>query len=129
MLEAVDVSSRGSVWLLRWKNFSALLPLGVTFGSYQNLEYGRSIGSVSALLLAEGGYEPANPAEWLQNLSPQVYLLSIDPANQAGLPSHDLLKRLEGQTLLRTDENGWITISSDGETFQAEVERFSNIAP
>lgn len=129
VLEAVSVSSRGSIWLLRWGKFSALLPLGTTFGAYQELQNGRAIGPVNVLLLAEGGYAPANPRAWLQNLAPQVYLLSIDAANDSGLPSHDLLKQLEGQTLLRTDENGWIKISTDGETFEVETEKMPNTQP
>ena len=39
------------------------------------------------------------------------------------LPSLETLQVLEGYTLLRTDENGWIELTTDGEQMWVEVER------
>jgi hypothetical protein len=33
------------------------------------------------------------------------------------------LKAVGGYTLLRTDMNGWISIATDGETMQVEVQK------
>jgi len=122
-LEALTVGSRGAVFLLEWESFRMLLPLGLDFEALEALEYGKSVGRVSALLLAQSGYAPLNPPEWITNLNPQVALLSVEAGNEDNLPSMETLVALEGYTLLRTDENGWIALTTDGEKMWVEVER------
>jgi hypothetical protein len=39
------------------------------------------------------------------------------------LPSFETLEVLQGYTLLRTDRNGWIELTTDGEQMWVEVER------
>ena len=78
---------------------------------------------VSALLMAESGYAPVNPPEWIAKLKPQVVLLSVAPDDRQGLPSPDTLRAIEGDSLLRTDQNGWLQLSTDGEQMWVEVER------
>jgi beta-lactamase superfamily II metal-dependent hydrolase len=39
-----------------------------------------------------------------------------------GMPSKETLEAVEGYTLLRTDQNGWIELSTDGEQMWVEVE-------
>ena len=87
------------------------------------LEYGESIGNVSALLLADSGYAPSNPAEWIDALRPQVVLLSVSAADKEGLPSPETLELLQGYTVLRTDRNGWIELSTDGTQMWVEAAR------
>ena len=60
---------------------------------------------VSALLLADCGAADLNPPDWIEKLRPQA------------------LEALQGYTLLRTDRNGWIELSTDGEQLWVEVER------
>jgi beta-lactamase superfamily II metal-dependent hydrolase len=43
--------------------------------------------------------------------------------DREGLPSLETLAAVEGYTLLRTDRNGWIQLSTDGEQLWIEVER------
>ena len=43
--------------------------------------------------------------------------------DREGLPSPETLEALEGYTLLRTDRNGWIELTTDGEQMWVEVER------
>jgi beta-lactamase superfamily II metal-dependent hydrolase len=40
-----------------------------------------------------------------------------------GRPDPQVLQALEGRTLLRTDRNGWIELTTDGEQLWVEVER------
>ncbi len=96
---------------------------GVDFDDFQSLENGRSIGPVPALLLAEGGFAPSNPPEWIEALHPQVILLSVGMGGRRGLPSPETLEAVQGYPLLRTDQNGWIHIETDGERMWVEVER------
>ncbi len=89
----------------------------------ESLEYGKAVGNVSALLLGDSGYAPINPPEWIDALRPQVVLLSVSAADKDGLPSPETLALLQGYTLLRTDRNGWIELSTDGEQMWVEAAR------
>lgn len=71
----------------------------------------------------ESGYAPANPAERIEKLSPEVMLLSLAAGDREGRPSPELLQAVEGYSLLRTDQNGWIELTTDGEQMWVEVER------
>lgn len=122
-LRVLDSSARGMIILVEWQVFRAILPLGVKFESFERLNYGREIGSPTVLLLSESGYAPANPPEWLLNLSPSLYVLSVAGDDPNGLPDSELVDLLSEKTVLRTDRNGRIDISTDGEQIWVEVER------
>ena len=122
-LEALTVGSRGAVFLLEWDSFRLLLPLGLDFEAMDALEQGKSVGRVTALLLAQSGYAPLNPPAWIANLQPQVVLLSVEAGDPDNLPSPETLAAVAGYTLLRTDENGWIELTTDGKQMWVEVER------
>ena len=122
-LHALAAGKRGAVFCLEWNNFRALLPIGANFEDLESLQYGRSIGPVSALLLAEHGYAPVNAPEWLSNLRPQVIVLSVSEGNSRDLPSPETIQLVQGFHLLRTDRNGWIRLSTDGKALWMEVER------
>ena len=122
-LRVLSAGERGAVFLLAWQNFRALLPVGANFDELEALGYGRGIGPVTALLLADGGYAPSNPPQWIANLRPQVVLLSVAAGNREGLPSPETLQTIQGYTLLRTDQNGWIELTTDGEQLWVEAEK------
>ena len=81
------------------------------------------LGPVSALLLADGGYAPVNPPERIDKLHPQVVFLSVATGNRRGMPNPETLEAVEEYTLLRTDRNGWIELTMDGEKMWVEVEK------
>jgi len=122
-LQVLTAGQRGAVLLLEWENFRLLLPVGMSFDDMESLENGKAIGRVSGLLLAEAGFAPLNPPEWIANLQPQVALLSVSPKDATGLPSPETLEAVEGYSLLRTDRNGWIELTTDGEQMWVEVEK------
>ncbi len=122
-LEVRSVSPRGAVLLVEWQGFRALLPVGLNFDTLTELENGKVIGPVTALLLADSGYAPSNPPEWIAALRPQVVILSVAAGDPDGLPDQSVLDNLTGTTLLRTDRNGWITLSTDGVGMWVEVEK------
>jgi competence protein ComEC len=121
-LEFRSVSPRGAVLLVEWQGFRALLPVGMNFDTLEELDQGKNIGQVTALLLADSGYAPVNPPEWIAALRPQVAILSVAAGDPDGLPDQSVLDSLTGSTLLRTDRNGWITVSTDGVGMWLEVE-------
>jgi competence protein ComEC len=122
-LRVLDMSPRGMVLLIEWDIFRVVLPIGVNFETFERLENGRNIGPVTALLLSESGYAQANPPEWLFNLAPQMYILSVGGDDSFGMPPRETIDLLRDYTLLRTDQNGWIRLSTDGEQLWVEVER------
>ncbi len=113
-LKVLDVSPLGSTLLIEWNGFSALLPIGENFDTLNNLENGKSVGPVTVLLLSQSGYAPLTPPEWIRNLKPHLVVLSVAAGDQNGLPDQDTLDVLTGYSLLRTDRNGWIEVTTDG---------------
>lgn len=122
-LRILSEGSRGSILLLEWQDFRALLPMGVEFKDLAALRNGKDVGRVFALLLAGNGQAALNPPGWIDNLAPQVILLSAAAQDTSGLPSQETLDAVEGYTLLRTDLNGWIELTTDGKQVWVEVER------
>lgn len=123
VLRVFSVSPRGAVLGVEWGNFKVILPIGVRYDTFEELENGTRLGPVTALLLAESGYSPSNPPEWLLNLKPEMYILSVSAADFDGRPSPDLLKTLKDANILRTDSMGQITLSTDGQQVWVSVER------
>ena len=121
-LDVLSAGKRGAVLLLRWGEFRMLMPIGATFEDLEGWRMGADMGPVSTLLLADSGHQASNPVEWLARLRPQVVLLSVDAGNQDGLPHTEVLEALEGYNLLRTDRDGWIQLSTDGEQLWVQVQ-------
>jgi competence protein ComEC len=122
-LEVLGASPRGCVLLIEWGGFRALLPLGVNFDVFEELDDGRKVGAVTLLLLADSGYAPSNPPAWIDHLQPQIVVLSVAAGDPFGLPDPSVLGSLGDVTLLRTDRAGWIEVSTDGRQLWLEVER------
>jgi beta-lactamase superfamily II metal-dependent hydrolase len=119
---------RGSVLLIQYKNFRALLPIGLSEGMLENLEYGNVIGKVDVLLLADSGYAPSNPPDLIENVNPELTVLSVSAGDPNGLPSQDVLDSLDGYSVLRTDRSGWIQVITDGESMRVETEHGQSAA-
>ena len=117
------VGPRGSVLLLQYGDFRALLPLGLSEGTLESLEYGNTVGKVDVFLLADSGYAPSNPPDIIENVSPDLVVLSVAAGDPDGLPAQDVLDSLKGYSLLRTDRSGWISVTTDGKKMRVEVER------
>ncbi len=126
-LRVLEVTRRGSVLLLEWKHFAALFPVGLDFDSMARLMDDRSLPPVTVLLLAESGYAPLNPPEWLRRWHPHCLLLSVAAEDLQGRPDMETLNAAEGYTLLRTDMYGWIELITDGEHLWVETERRGGI--
>lgn len=109
-LDVLAVGGHGAVLSLTWREFSALLPLGLDFELMDELAMGRALPPVSLLLLADAGYPPLNPAEWIRNLAPQVIWVA---ASEEAL-SQETLAAVGGYALVRADEHGWLRVTTDG---------------
>ncbi len=122
-LEITAVTPRGAVLWLHYKNFQALLPLGLDFESMEILKNDHHMGPMAALLLADGGYAPLNPLDWIKRWQPRVILISAAAGSSKGLPDQETMSALTDYTTLRTDQNGWIELSTDGNRLWVDVEK------
>jgi competence protein ComEC len=122
-LHLLAVSQRGAVLQLEYGNFRFLLPIGLDFDTLTTLQADPTLLPVTALLLAESGYAPINPLKWIAKLRPQAILLSVAVDDRHGRPSAETLEAVEGYSLLRTDKNGWIELTTDGEEMSVQVQR------
>jgi len=122
-ITVLTTGPRGSVLLVEWDNFRALLPIGMSFEALDELHEGADIGPVSVLSLADSGYAPSNPAEWIANLNPELILLSVSAADENGMPDGEVLESVKDYDLLRTDQNGWVEVTTDGSQMWVNVQR------
>lgn len=128
-LEVEAAGPRGSVILVQYDSFRALLPIGLSNGMLEELEFGNTIGNVDVLLLADSGFEQYNPPDIIENVNPKLVVLSVAAGDPAGLPDQSVLESLDGYSLLRTDRNGWISVRTSGDSMQVDVERGESTAP
>ena len=122
-LRVLTSGPRGAVLLVEWGNFRTLLPVGMSFEALDELHEGADVGPVSVLSLADAGYAVSNPPEWIANLNPELVLLSVGAADENGMPDSEVLETIKDYQLLRTDQNGWVEITTDGERMWVNVER------
>lgn len=122
-LKVLRVCSRGAVYLVQWDRFNLLLPIGMDFDAMESLQNDDTLSSATALLLADNGYHPVNTQEWIERWNPVVTILSVGSDDWRGLPDPETLGAVQGYNLLRTDINGWIDLSTDGEELWIKVER------
>ena len=122
-LTVLTTGPRGVVLLLTYQNFRVLLPVGMSFDALDELQYGKNIGPVSVLSLADSGYLESNPEDWVINLNPELVVLSVSAADKLGMPDDSVLEFVKDHALLRTDQNGWIDITSDGSQMWVDVQR------
>ena len=128
-LTVLTTGPRGAVLLLAYRDFRTLLPVGMSFEALEELGYGENLGGVSVLSLADSGYGPSNPEDWIVNLNPELVVLSVSAADENGMPDSDVLEAVKDYALLRTDQNGWIEISTNGSQMWVDVERKTTVQP
>lgn len=122
-LTVLTTGPRGSVLLIEWQNFRALLPVGMSFEALDELRNGANVGPVSVLLVADSGYAPSNPPDWFANLNPELIILNVAAGDVDGMPDSEVLETIKEYALLRTDQNGWVEITTNGEQMWVNVER------
>ncbi|MBC7249990.1 MAG: DNA internalization-related competence protein ComEC/Rec2 [Anaerolineae bacterium] len=68
----------------------------------------------TVLKVPHHGSDTSSSAAFLQAVAPQLAIISVGADNRFGHPSPEVLERLAGRTVLRTDERGTIEIVTDG---------------
>ena len=127
LLRVVDVSPRGATLLVSWNDFHLLLPIGENLDTLKTLQNGALIGPVDVMSVSESGYAPLTPPELVQNLNPQLVVISVAGGDLNNRPDQATLEALSGRSVLRTDRNGWIDVATDGKQMWVTVEKKSEI--
>jgi competence protein ComEC len=77
----------------------------------------------TVLKVAHHGSAGSTSPTFLEAVAPLMAVVSVGQDNDYNLPSSDTLGRLEPRPVFRTDVNGDIEMSTDGERLWVEVER------
>ena len=121
--EVIAGDDHGSVLQLVHGRWRAVLAQAADSPLVAQLIESGELSGVQVLVLPDGGFAGVNPPAWLDALRPQLALISVEAGNRRGLPSPVVLDHLAGITVLRTDVNGWIRVSTDGQSMWTEAER------
>jgi competence protein ComEC len=117
-----DPNEHAIVLLVSYGSVDALL----TADAESNITLPLRPPPVELLKVAHHGSADEGLASLLKLLRPKVAVISVGAHNDYGHPAPSslvALKRLPGLSLYRTDEDGRVTIESDGERFSVRTER------
>jgi competence protein ComEC len=119
LLEETESKANSNSVVLRlvWNEVSFLLTGDADDAAEQDMMYGGVLRSLDCTVLKVGhhGSKYSTSPEFLSAVDPQVAVISVGEGNAFGHPSDELLARLNGVEVYRTDECGTITFSTDGE--------------
>lgn len=118
-LQIAGVGPRGATVFINWHNFQALLPLGLDVDQISQLRE-QPVDGIDLFLLADGGYPPLNPPDWLAALDARVYWLAND-----GQLEHEQQNALNGRMLLQAAQLGWLRAETDGYNLWLSAEQAS----
>jgi competence protein ComEC len=82
----------------------------------------RSGTDLQATVLKVGhhGSNSSSSPEFLARVQPAIDVIEVGASNHFGHPTQTVLDRLSGDAVLRTDEDGDVTVSTDGERLWVE---------
>lgn len=80
----------------------------------------RSWDDIDVLKVAHHGSRTSSSEEFLEQVKPEYAIISCGRDNDYGHPHQEVMDRLKGVKIYRTDEEGTILITSDGENLEFE---------
>lgn len=95
---------------VKYGDFSCVFTGDMTAFAEKNLLSEGKAAQCDVLKVAHHGSDTSTCREWIDALDPDCAVISVGEDNGYGLPGDAVLERLEGRTVLRTDENGDIKI-------------------
>ncbi|MDI6875772.1 MAG: ComEC/Rec2 family competence protein [Methanomicrobiales archaeon] len=81
------------------------------------------------LKVAHHGSASSTSEAFLGRVTPEVSIISVGSGNPFGHPAAETIRRLEqtGSAIYRTDQDGTISVISDGRTYRIETERSGTV--
>jgi competence protein ComEC len=117
------LNNNSVVLRLTWGEVSFLLPGDLErAGEEALLEEGEDL-RCTVLKVAHHGSAYGTGESLLAAVQPAVAVISVGADNWYGHPSPQVLERLEDSLVYRTDQNGRVKLSTDGERLWMEVDR------
>jgi competence protein ComEC len=89
---------------------------------HQLLERGPPLAS-TVLKAPHHGSCTSTTAEFLEAVDPELVVISVGAENEFNHPCDEVLERLSGRTVYRTDEDGTVELITDGSRLWVETER------
>ena len=77
----------------------------------------------AVLKLAHHGSDTSSSPQFVSRVQPIVDVISVGANNRFGHPSQDVLDRLQGDLILRTDRHGDVTVATNGERLWLQTQR------
>jgi competence protein ComEC len=123
----LDLNEDSVVLLVEYGGFRALF--GGDAGLTAEARLGGRVGSVDLLKVGHHGSRSATGEDWLRELTPRVAVISSGAGNSYGHPHPETTARLlrHGVSVWRTDEDGTITVVTDGRTMSVRGRRASRV--
>ncbi|MFC1949519.1 DNA internalization-related competence protein ComEC/Rec2 [Chloroflexota bacterium] len=122
-----DIDNNSLVLRLGMGEISFLLTADIMRESEFELIYHRAVSKSTVLKVAHHGSATSTGEEFLVVGNPQLAVISVGADNTFGHPASEVIDRLEAklgeENIYRTDENGTIEFTTDGERLWVEVER------
>jgi competence protein ComEC len=122
---ASDIDNESLVLRLQYGTVSFLLAADIKSDAEWELVRARAPLASTVLKVAHHGSSTSTTMEFLSVVNPQVAVISVGADNDFGLPDEEVLVRLEEKVgrdnLYRTDGQGTITFTTDGEKLWVET--------
>jgi competence protein ComEC len=114
----LDLNEDSDLLLIHYGEFDAVLSGDAGLPVEERL-HGK-VGDIELLKVGHHGSAGASGAAWLQELRPEVAVISVGEGNRYHHPTPEALERLRTAhaTILRTDLVGTVEVWSDGGTFE-----------
>lgn len=104
-------------------NVSFLLAADVETAGEAALISSGHLQPATVLKAAHHGAKTSTSPEFLEKSNPALVVISVGAENTFGHPSQQVLARLSGRNVLRTDRSGTVEIASDGTRLWVKTER------
>ena len=121
--EPASVNDSSLVLRLTMGDLSFLLTGDITEGGESALVRSGSDLRTTVLKVAHHGSRTSTSIEFLERAQPAVDVISVGAGNPYGHPVSDILERLGDDLVLRTDEHGDVTLSTDGRHLWLDTQR------
>ena len=125
LVEGIEADSNNNSLVLRltYGDVAFLLPGDIEAEVERALARSGVYLQSTVLKVAHHGSKSSSTEAFLKAVRPQVAVIMVGDGNRSGHPSQEVLERLAGRLVYRTDENGTVSISSDGHRLWIETER------
>lgn len=111
-----DLNDTSLVLMLEYGEVSMLLTGDITAGVQRTMLSGTSIRADVLKVPHHGSRTSA--VEFFDAVGPALAVITVGEGNRYGHPAEEILEALAGAMVLRTDEDGRVTIVTDGERLQ-----------